>query len=176
MQTFLILTILGPDKTGLVQQLATTIARHEGNWVESRMHHLGGQFAGILRASIPQGKEMDLLRDLEKLRLHGLQIQSTFETAGLAEPASLYYQVEVLGPDRPGIVARLFAELAARAINVEELSTGIRVVPWSGEVLFQTHARLHLPLDTDVSALAATLDGVAKELNLELTLERIQHL
>jgi len=32
-----------------VSSLADTVARHGGNWLESRMCRLGGQFAGIVR-------------------------------------------------------------------------------------------------------------------------------
>ncbi|MCB1106274.1 MAG: glycine cleavage system protein R, partial [Cephaloticoccus sp.] len=45
----LVMTIIGPDRPGLVQLVATTLVDHGGNWLESRMGHLGGQFAGIIR-------------------------------------------------------------------------------------------------------------------------------
>ncbi|MGB4246421.1 MAG: ACT domain-containing protein, partial [Pseudohongiellaceae bacterium] len=49
MATYLVLTIIGDDKPGLVELLSETIARHSGNWLESNMSHLAGKFAGILR-------------------------------------------------------------------------------------------------------------------------------
>ena len=48
-KTSLVLTVLGNDRPGLVDAIAATVAEHGGNWVESRMAHLAGQFAGILR-------------------------------------------------------------------------------------------------------------------------------
>lgn len=41
----LVLTLIGPDRPGLVEAVADTIAARGGNWVESRMARLGGQFA-----------------------------------------------------------------------------------------------------------------------------------
>ena len=51
--TDLVLTLIGPDRPGLVESLAKRVTAHGGNWVESRMAHLAGQFAGILRVEVP---------------------------------------------------------------------------------------------------------------------------
>ncbi|NCF90353.1 MAG: glycine cleavage system protein R, partial [Verrucomicrobiaceae bacterium] len=47
-----ILTVIGADKPGLVERLATIVADHHGNWLESRMARLAGQFAGILQVEV----------------------------------------------------------------------------------------------------------------------------
>src|SRR4051812_3506563 len=44
MQIPLVMTIIGPDRPGLVELLASLVAEHGGNWLESRMSHLAGQF------------------------------------------------------------------------------------------------------------------------------------
>ena len=44
--TDLVLTLLGSDRPGLVELVAGVIAAHGGNWLESRMSHLCGKFAG----------------------------------------------------------------------------------------------------------------------------------
>ena len=49
----LVITLVGPDRTGLVESVAQAVASHGGNWLESRMCRLGGEFAGILRIEIP---------------------------------------------------------------------------------------------------------------------------
>ena len=46
MQIPLVMTIIGPDRTGLVESVARAVADHGGNWLESRMCRLGGEFAG----------------------------------------------------------------------------------------------------------------------------------
>jgi len=48
-----VLTLIGPDRPGLVESVAARVAAHGGNWLESRMAHLAGQFAGILRVEVP---------------------------------------------------------------------------------------------------------------------------
>ena len=51
----LVMTLIGPDQPGLVDALARVIAAQDANWLDSRMAHLGGQFAGILRVETGRG-------------------------------------------------------------------------------------------------------------------------
>ncbi len=67
MQIPLVMTLIGPDRTGLVESVARTVAEHGGNWLESRMCRLGGEFAGILRIEIPAEKKAALLTALQKI-------------------------------------------------------------------------------------------------------------
>ncbi|HAW24640.1 MAG TPA: glycine cleavage system protein R, partial [Pseudomonas sp.] len=41
----LVLTVIAEDQPGLVECLAKCIAEHGGNWLESRMSRMAGQFA-----------------------------------------------------------------------------------------------------------------------------------
>ena len=73
MQIPLVMTIIGPDRTGLVESVARVVAEHGGNWLESRMCRLGGEFAGLLRIEIPAEKKSPLLAALQELQKDGLQ-------------------------------------------------------------------------------------------------------
>ena len=50
---FLVLTVIGKDRPGLVEELAATIAAHQGNWLDASMSQLAGQFAGIVQVAAP---------------------------------------------------------------------------------------------------------------------------
>ena len=50
MQKQLVLTILADDQQGVVEQIASIIINHKGNWTQSSMSRLGGKFDGILLA------------------------------------------------------------------------------------------------------------------------------
>ena len=41
----LVLTIIGKDKAGLVEQLSRVINEHRGNWMASNLSHLAGYFS-----------------------------------------------------------------------------------------------------------------------------------
>ncbi len=63
------MTVIGADRPGLVGRLSGVIADLDGNWIESRMAHLGGQFAGVLRVEIPAEREQELLTALRSSSL-----------------------------------------------------------------------------------------------------------
>src|SRR2546421_8836268 len=74
MMTDLVLTLIGPDRPGLVESVAARVAAHGGNWLESRMAHLAGQFAGILRVEVPAERLSELRAALLELEAQGLRI------------------------------------------------------------------------------------------------------
>ena len=84
--TDLVLTLLGPDRPGLVELVAGVIAAHGGNWLESRMSHLAGKFAGILRAELPAERVAAATAALAALEARGLKV--IVETAARAETAA----------------------------------------------------------------------------------------
>ena len=90
MQT-LVMTIIGDDRPGLVDSLSSRIADGGGNWLESRMSHLAGQFAGILRIQIDDEGAPALVAEMEKLAQNLFISMSTMaQYAALAgfEPAT----------------------------------------------------------------------------------------
>src|SRR5512138_3613236 len=95
----LVLTVLGPDRPGIVEAIAAPIARNGGNWLESRMAHLAGKFAGILRVQVPAEREAALVAALHELEAGGLKL--TVETApgAAAAAGARAFVVELVGLD-----------------------------------------------------------------------------
>ena len=70
----LVVTVIGKDRPGLVESVSAAVEAHGGSWVESRMSRLAGQFAGILRVSVPAANVDALTEALEALRSDGLRV------------------------------------------------------------------------------------------------------
>jgi glycine cleavage system regulatory protein len=169
--TSLILTVIGPDRPGLVESLSQVVASHQGSWLESRMARLAGQFAGILRTSVPEEQVDALTRALQSLEPEGLHV-------GVARsqpepPASdvRELRLEIIGSDRPGIVYEISEALADRGINVDELRTEIMSAPMSGELLFLANAELLVPVDLSLDLLRKDLEALAHELMVDVDLD-----
>jgi glycine cleavage system regulatory protein len=168
MNANLVLTVIGDDRPGLVEALAETIAGHGGNWLESRMSHLAGKFAGVLRVSVQPERVDDLRRALRALEARGLKIiaEPGETTAGRFREARL----ALVGSDQPGIVQRISTVLARRRVNVEELDTQCVDAPMSGQPLFKAAARLQLPSDLRLEELREDLESVAQDLMVDVSL------
>src|SRR5271165_7085566 len=108
MQIPLVMTIIGPDRTGLVESVARVVAGHGGNWLESRMCRLGGEFAGILRIHVPEQNRAALLSALKKLETQGLSVvASTDDPQARIAAAGKLIRLDLVGHDRPGIIREI---------------------------------------------------------------------
>jgi glycine cleavage system regulatory protein len=169
--TDLVLTLIGPDRPGLVEAVAEVIANHGGNWLESRMAHLTGKFAGILRVEIPTDRVAALTAALSTLQERGLRVIAEPSVGAESAPVQARtMELELVGLDRPGIVREISQILARSGANVEELSTNRSSAPMSGEMLFSAKTRVRLPPLADVARLRADLERMASDLMVEIKL------
>ncbi len=168
--TDLVLTLIGPDRPGLVEAVAAVVAAHGGNWLESRMARLAGKFAGILRIEVPSDKAASLQAALADLDARGLKVvgEPSGEAGGATSGRAL--ALELVGLDRPGIVREISQLLANSGANVEELSTDRTSAPMSGEMLFLAKARVRLPSNADLPTLRTALERLASDLMIEIRL------
>lgn len=178
MKRSLIVSVIGPDRPGLVERLSHVVTAAGGNWEGSRLLQLAGQFAGMVQvvteeADLPRLE--DSLAALEAEGLHVSVVHSGGDPAATGEegrPLTL----EVVGQDRSGIVAAISETLAADGINVLELATDCRDAPWSGERLFHTTARLAAPESTDLDALRDRVESLAGDLMVEISIDSGENL
>ena len=164
-----VLTVIGEDRPGLVELLARAVSEQGGNWLESRMSHLGGKFAGILRVSVPEEKASALLAALRGLDEEGLRVvaeQSDEAAEGGGQPV----QLDLVGADRVGIVRDVTAVLTRLQVNVEEFTTECKPAPMSGQMLFTATAQLRLPPGTSEDDLREQLEQLAQDLVVDITL------
>ncbi len=168
----LVLTLIGTDRPGLVQSVARMVADHGGSWVESRMAHLAGQFAGILSVHVPSGRAEALVEALRDLGDEGLSVTVAAEPeAGGVSGAGRTIVFELTGQDRPGIVAQVSRLLAARDVNVEEFNTRCASAPMSGETLFTISAKLSLPDGLTTEDLRADFEAAADDLMVDVSFD-----
>jgi glycine cleavage system regulatory protein len=170
-KTSLVLTILGADQPGLVDSLAAIVAEHGGNWVDSRMAHLAGQFAGILRVEVAPDRAEALTSAIKNLSTGGLESMVCADPVPPGAASGTIVQLDLVGLDQPGIVRKISQVLAGKGVNVEELATECTAAPTTGQSLFHATARLRLPQGLAVESLRLALEQVAADLMVDLTLE-----
>lgn len=168
--TSLVLTIIARDKPGLVEQLSLTIANNGGNWLESSMSRLAGKFAGILIVSVAEEQADTLLDALQKLESQGLKVvaERSQESETLTDSNNI--TLELIGHDKPGIVREISQALSRYNINVERLSTELVSGSMSAEELFKAEADLTVPAGVDLDDLQQSLEAIANDLMVDITL------
>jgi glycine cleavage system regulatory protein len=169
MRDSLVLTVIGPDRTGLVEALAGQISAAGANWESSRMSHLAGQFAGVLLVTVDKERTDGLLAGLRALDNHGLQV-SAHPAPGAAGSEGVHVFLELTGDDRVGIVRDVSRILADRGVNVEELETDVVSAPMSGEPLFTARAVLRVPPTVALADLRGGLESLGSELMVDLAM------
>lgn len=172
MSIHLVITFMGEDQPGLVESIASAVASAGGNWLESRMSHLGGQFAGVLRVAVDDDREAALMKSLLQLQESGLSITVKSEPASTGESPRSLVTMELLGSDQIGIVTRISGLLASLGVNVEELETELATAPVSAGLLFKARGLLHLPASLDPGRLRDELEAVASDLMVDLHMHK----
>jgi glycine cleavage system regulatory protein len=171
MQRSLVMTVIGEDRPGLVESIASLVAGHGGNWLESRMSRLGGQFAGIVRVEVPGEKEQPLASALKELAARGLNVVVHADVPKATAADRPLSVLEIVGHDRPGIVQQISSALAGFGVNVEDLHTECASAAMSGEMLFKARAKLSIPESCNLPALRQQLEKIAADLIVDLTFE-----
>ena len=133
----LVITALGNDKPGIVNELSKAILEHGGNITESRMMVLGGEFAMMLLVT---GEPADLNKINEELAGIGESLGLTLiakETQAKTDSTQrLPYHVSVVSMDHPGIVHDISDFFSTRDLNIEEIETTTYPAAHTGTTMF----------------------------------------
>jgi glycine cleavage system regulatory protein len=172
-ETTFIITFIGDDRPGLVEALSGVISTHGGSWQESRLSQLAGKFAGLIQVRLPSEQAEALQSDLKALDARGLSVRVTATAAvaaGVAHPRTI--RLEILGPDRPGIVREISHALSQQQVNVVDLHSEVGSAPMSAELLFEAAVEAEVPESVDVEELEDTLHAIGDAMHVEITLTK----
>ncbi|MER2528790.1 MAG: ACT domain-containing protein [Candidatus Competibacter denitrificans] len=169
MMTSIVLTVIGPDKPGLVSAISQKITAGGGNWLDSRMASLAGHFAGLLQVSVPQVKAEALIASLQELEQQGLRV--VIERGGERTSDGRTLKLALTGQDRPGIVRDISDVLAYQKINIEEMETAFFSGSFSGEDMFEMQATLRVPAELTDTVLRESIEKLANNLMVDINLD-----
>ena len=126
MAKYLVLTALGPDRTGSVSELTKLASKCGCNIIDSRMAIFGLEFTLIMLLHGSQNAinklELQLPAVAHKLEL----ITMMKRTSGHKKPDyTQHYKVSFAGIDQPGILKAVTAFFAQRSIDISSLKSVI---------------------------------------------------
>jgi len=160
----LAITVIGPDRTGIVADVAEALAGVGANLTDSTMTRLRGHFTMTLICTGPTAEEAEAaLEPLTGVVTTVRKVEpGADETAG-GEP----WVVSVHGADRLGIVAAVTRVVAAGGGNITDLSTRL------AGTLYVLIAEIDLPPGAS-DELAERLAVAGAELGVEVTMRRAE--
>lgn len=171
MKEQIVITALGQDRPGLVEELTGAIRAGGGNLADSRMINLRGHFA-VVASVEAEGGALEKVR--ENLRAVAKRLELSLEIS--AKPASqspegIPFRLRTYSMDQPGIVHRVSGHLREVGVNVEEVDTSLESAAFMGAPVFKMEMRITVPKAVQVRELRASLERIGDELNCDVDLD-----
>ncbi|MCB1736900.1 MAG: glycine cleavage system protein R [Gammaproteobacteria bacterium] len=174
--SYLVISAMGADRPGIVDELSGQILECGCNIEDSRMSVLGREFALILLISgrwdaiakletalEPLGKRLDLT-------VNHRRTDSREQTGNV-----LPYAVDVSAMDQPGIVHHISKFLSQRDINIEDMSTARYAAAHTGTPMFAVHITIGIPGSMQIAALRDDFLDFCDRLNIDAVMEPIKN-
>ena len=172
MSKSLVISALGNDDSGIVNELSKTILDQGGSISESRMTVLGGEFAMMLLVT---GTPDCIDNIIAKLEETGEKLNLTLIAKETQHPEldkkRLPYQVTVVSMDHPGIVHNISDFFSSHGLNIEEVETTTYPAAHTGTPMFSLNMRISIPADNSVQSLREEFITFCDDLNLDASLE-----
>jgi glycine cleavage system transcriptional repressor len=170
-QVYAVISAVGADRVGIVDDLSGIVAEAGGNIEESKMAVLGGEFAVIMLVSMEA-------RALESLVSKSAGIETALGLKFGVKPTKpgtplgkgRPYSLETVSLDGKGIVHSVSAVLRKHGINIEDLETSTDSAPLTGASLFRMTANIVLGPDVSVLALRHELEQLQVDQDLDISL------
>ncbi|MEW6764181.1 MAG: ACT domain-containing protein [Pseudomonadota bacterium] len=120
-----LLTLVGPDRAGIVAEVSRVLFGAGAQLGEASMMRLGGVFTIMLMVRLPENVAdlkglLESVRNEFKLRVHVDEI-----SAGLHRHVDPDVRITVHGADRAGIVAEVTEALARAGLNILDLRSDV---------------------------------------------------
>jgi glycine cleavage system transcriptional repressor len=165
----IVLTAIGQDRPGLVEEVSEFVLAHGGSIEDSRMANLQGQFAIMVLIGAAQ-EAIDRIRaDLDALtsqtRVHAQVTEAV--TAGVRVASRLPFRLTGRALDQPGLVHVVANLLRSLNVNIESMDTTLEAAPITAAPVFAMDLIIAVPTDTPVPKLRDELTRVCDPLNID---------
>jgi glycine cleavage system regulatory protein len=167
--TTLILSVMGSDRPGLTQALASAVLSAGGNWLESHLSQLGGLYVGSVLVALDDDKIEALRAAVSAVDAQGLEVRIA-PTVEAPTATGELLQLGVVGQDRPGIVHQVTGVLSDLGANIESFGSRLSIEPHQGAPLFHLDARLRLPRGLTAGAVQDALEAISGEIMVDIAL------
>ena len=175
MSQLIVISAVGTDRTGVVEDLTKVILSCGGNIEESRMTTLGSEFAMLLLVSGNWHTLSRLEQGLEKLCVDDQLTVSIRKTdAKPAKEDRMPYAVDVVALDEQGIVYNLANFFSSRDIEIADVATRSYAAAHTGAEMFAVQMAVNVPAKIHIAQLREEFMELCDRLNLDAILEPVK--
>ena len=175
MSQLIVISAVGPDRTGVVQDLSKVILSCGGNIEESRMTTLGSEFAMLLLVSGNWATLNKLEQGLDKLAASkGLSIAIRQTDAKSPAGDRMPYAVDIVSLDQQGIVFNLANFFASKDIEIADVATRSYAAAHTGSPMFAVQMAINVPSSVHIAQLREEFLEICDRLNLDAILEPVK--
>lgn len=167
MSVGLVLTLNGKDRPGMVSVLSEVVSKHSATWVESRFINLGGRFAGGAHVDVDESKAEALAADLKALSQPETFLVLVDRMDETADEGSTLL-LELMGPDRVGIIHDMSKALAGISVSIDELVSETVEASMGGGETFFVQLSLSVPEDVEEEDVVSVLETALPEFMIDV--------
>jgi glycine cleavage system transcriptional repressor len=174
MKQFLVLSAVGRDRPGIVNDVSKLIYDHGCNMQDSRMAILGGDFALIVLVS-GTAETIPALREsfpsfLQQRAMTGTATETPGPQAR-ADKGFVPFHVRAAGLDHEGIVHRIARVLLDLGANIITMDTEAASAPVTGAPMFALEMQVAVPPHVSLSQLRSKLQAAGDAINVDITVQ-----
>jgi glycine cleavage system transcriptional repressor len=174
MADFMLLSISGRDRPGIVRDVAEALLGIQANIEDSSMTALRGRFTMMLIVGLPEAGSLAALRaalaDLEQRTGLTLQSQVLSPEEVAAQAPTPDCVVTVSGADKPGIVHAVAECLADDSIAIVDLST--RTMAAEGGEMYMMAMEVHA--GDQIDGLATALNEISRRIHVDIEVHKLE--
>ncbi|WP_432452326.1 MULTISPECIES: glycine cleavage system protein R [unclassified Agarivorans] len=166
MSALFLVSVIGEDKPGTLNNLADLTHSYQGTWLSSRVVNLDGQLACIFKVQVPQKNNQALqqaLQDLPDVQLSICECKAAHLSR--ADAVSLVIDAE----DRPGLINDITRLLMGHGVSVNKLECHRMSVPDAGGNVFTAELDLMIPDSENTLNIIAEIEGLQEQMVVNQT-------
>jgi len=168
MSQSLVITAIGADRPGIVNELTEVLLNAGLNVEDSRMSVLGGEFAVMLLVS-GNPASIDSIKQQKESLSDSLNLNLLIKptTSRTSDSDHVSYKVTVEGMDNPGIVHKLARYLSQHSINIVNMQTDSGHAPHTGTPMFTVNMLIDIPAEQNLEQLENDFAALCDELSMD---------
>ena len=159
-----VISFLGKDRPGIVENIANVVGKHNGNWQTSSLRHLSGFFGGIIEIFVDEEHAEALAKDIQSIDGINVSVEVSHPESFQDKTITL----NVTANDRQGIIGEISAVIHKQGGNLVKLVSSQGSAPHFGQPIFKASLKIAITGQEHIDALVDALEGIADDLIVDV--------